>query len=173
MRSRNISTRIWIGVALSSLCSVSIPQTALAASSDECAIWLCLPTGFPSGCSGPKSAFKKRIKRMKSPLPGFNSCLVDAGTGMLGKEEFTAEHGVAAYIPSYEKCIRWSTVKRGRDDDHLRCSATIVTEPEYRKGQRCTRNRDGEYSNPANCTGTFRYTQVYRNGMPYGETYYY
>ncbi len=44
---------------------------AYAASEAECSIWLCLPTGFPSGCEQAKSAFKQRIKKLKSPCPAF------------------------------------------------------------------------------------------------------
>lgn len=53
---------------------------AQAASQDECAIWLCLPAGFGEGCGGAHSAFKKRLKKLQSPLPSWNSCAVDGGT---------------------------------------------------------------------------------------------
>ncbi|WP_282611043.1 hypothetical protein [Pelagibius sp. Alg239-R121] len=55
---------------------------AYAASQDECAIWLCLPGGFPSGCGAAYSAFIERIThkpKPKPPLPPFNSCAVDSG----------------------------------------------------------------------------------------------
>ena len=46
--------------------------------SADCAIWLCLPAGFPSPyCDAAKKAFKHRVKRGKSPLPPFNQCAVD------------------------------------------------------------------------------------------------
>lgn len=48
---------------------------AQAASQDECAIWLCLPAGFGEGCSGAHNAFKKRLRKGKSPLPSWNSCV--------------------------------------------------------------------------------------------------
>jgi hypothetical protein len=57
----------------------SLPS--FAASQDECAIWLCLPAGFPSGCSAAKSAFKNRIKHHQSPLPAFSSCAVEQDNG--------------------------------------------------------------------------------------------
>lgn len=48
---------------------------ARAASSDECAIWLCMPDGFKSSeCSGPHRAFTKRIRKGKPPLPDLQSC---------------------------------------------------------------------------------------------------
>ena len=39
------------------------PSPGYSASQDACAIWICLPGGFPSGCSGAYSEFKKRIKK--------------------------------------------------------------------------------------------------------------
>ena len=46
-----------------------------AASQDACAIWLCLPAGFPgSECSPAHSEFKHRIKKGRSPLPNLSDC---------------------------------------------------------------------------------------------------
>ena len=46
-----------------------------AASQDACAIWLCLPAGFPgSECSSAHSEFKHRIKKGKAPLPNLADC---------------------------------------------------------------------------------------------------
>ena len=50
------------------------PSPGYSASQDACAIWICLPGGFPSGCSGAYSEFKKRIKKGKDPLPRLSSC---------------------------------------------------------------------------------------------------
>ena len=50
------------------------PSSGYSASQDACAIWICLPGGFPSGCSGAYSEFKKRIKKGKDPLPRLSSC---------------------------------------------------------------------------------------------------
>lgn len=49
---------------------------AKAESEAACAIWLCLPGGFPSGCSAAYSEFKHRIKKGRSPLPNLSSCVV-------------------------------------------------------------------------------------------------
>lgn len=49
-------------------------KVAMASSQDACAIWICLPGGFPSGCSGAYSEFKKRIKKGRDPLPKLSSC---------------------------------------------------------------------------------------------------
>lgn len=60
-----------------------------AASQDECAIWLCLPGGFPQGCGAAHSAMIKRIKKRKPPLPSFGSCS-EGGSGnyQMGYEPF-------------------------------------------------------------------------------------
>ncbi|WP_282610803.1 hypothetical protein [Pelagibius sp. Alg239-R121] len=62
------------------LIGTSVPS--FAASQDECAIWLCLPGGFPGGCEAAYAAFIKRINhtpKPKPPLPPFSSC--DNGNG--------------------------------------------------------------------------------------------
>lgn len=53
---------------------------AVAASQNECAIWLCLPAGFGEGCGGAHKAFKNRLKKGKSPLPSWGSCAVGDDT---------------------------------------------------------------------------------------------
>lgn len=68
-----------------------------AASQNECAIWICLPGGFPSGCEGPERAFKKRLKKGKSPLPSWNSCSVnDPNTPAVDAQ---ASFGAEPYVP--------------------------------------------------------------------------
>lgn len=48
---------------------------AKADSDAACAIWLCLPAGFPgSECSAAHSEFKHRIKKGKPPLPNLAGC---------------------------------------------------------------------------------------------------
>lgn len=100
-----------------------IPTTAIAASKDECAIWLCLPAGFPSGCSAAKSAFKKRIKKRKPPLPAFSSCAVSSpGISYIQQS--------AAFIPAHKEC------PGGSPDDYF-CNATFVPD-QYINGIYCT-----------------------------------
>ncbi|EOX8575804.1 Uncharacterised protein [Salmonella enterica subsp. indica] len=80
------------------LLAISLPSRA--ASQDECAIWLCLPAGFGQGCDAAKSAFKKRIRKGKSPLPSFSSCATDTGDSLgSGVGELTQKSGVASWIP--------------------------------------------------------------------------
>lgn len=67
----------YLGLSLSIfLCGIFVAPVSVAqtSSDDECAIWLCLPSGFGEGCGGAHSAFKKRLKKGKSPLPDWNSC---------------------------------------------------------------------------------------------------
>lgn len=68
---------------------LDVEKPAYAASQDECAIWLCLPGGFPQGCSAAHNAMIKRIKKRKPPLPSFGSCS-EGGSGnyKLGVEYF-------------------------------------------------------------------------------------
>lgn len=42
----------------------------------DCSIWLCLPAGFPSGCSPALGKFKERLKKFKPPAPNFASCVM-------------------------------------------------------------------------------------------------
>ncbi|CAO1670519.1 hypothetical protein [Salinicola sp. NYA28a] len=55
---------------------IGATNSAMAASDDECANWLCLPAGFPGGsnCEGPYDAMMDRLKEGKSPLPNYSSC---------------------------------------------------------------------------------------------------
>lgn len=77
MRTGMKKTAILSALTLASLYIVPSffdSKTLHAASQNECAIWLCLPSGFPSGCGKAKSAMRKRLRRAKSPLPGWSSC---------------------------------------------------------------------------------------------------
>ncbi len=164
----------WLQMALiiGSFLSGTLLSQANAASTDECAIWMCLPTGFTTGCDGAKSAFKKRIRKRKSPLPSFSSCL-DSSSSNDNREEFTSKTGFAAYIPSYNWCAkterRW--VRSGEYESV--CVDPRTTKPEYRKDVWCVRDRENRTRTPAHCTATYRYTEVYRFGVKFGQTHYY
>lgn len=67
-------------VLLSLVAVLWLPVAARAESQDACAIWLCLPAGFPSGCSGAYDEFRHRIKKGRPPLPALSSCSEDGKT---------------------------------------------------------------------------------------------
>lgn len=146
-------------------------QPTFAASQDECAIWLCLPTGFPSGCGDAKSAFLKRIKKFKPPLPSFTSCLfsgdVPSGTPS-GDTDMTARDGRAAYLPPRVECVQWETGK-----DWSRCRKTEVRPSQIIKDQHCQVNHKEGTSTPRHCSHTIRYVETFQNGQQYGQTHYF
>ena len=146
------------------------PFSASAASSDDCGIWLCLPTGFKSGCSGPKKAFLKRIKRFKPPLPSFTSCLLKGAAPGAQSDKFTADYGYAAYIPPKRYCIKTRLGFQGESA----CLEWGVHPEQYIKKRRCRKPwRDSSHYLPKGCRGTVRYTEVYRNGVLFGQPHYY
>ncbi|MGR3990475.1 conjugal transfer protein TraL [Vibrio harveyi] len=159
-----------LGILLPTL---TLSPTAYAASDAECSIWLCLPTGFPSGCGDAKSAFKKRIKKFKPPLPNFSSCLLK---GSPKTSSMDAKDGYAAYIPSTKVCTNWETSHFGGDRDTSYCARYKILPTQAIKGTRCyIHRRHGEetYRSPKGCTRTIRYVDTYMDGKTYGETHYF
>lgn len=70
-----------------------------AESQAACSIWLCLPSGFPTGCAAAYSEFTHRIKKGKAPLPSLSSCT----TGPDGKSSNGHyELGVEYFMPCKE-----------------------------------------------------------------------
>lgn len=140
-----------LSLSVSALVMGAIPMTttvspaAYAASDADCSIWLCLPTGFPSGCGDAKRAFKNRIKKFKPPLPNFVGCILKdspQGSTMTYKENIAAKMPDGSYIHG-QRCIK---------EHH---------------GQ-------GEYTwQPRGCTGTWYYIDTYMDGQGYGERFYY
>lgn len=128
--------------------------TVKAASEAECSIWLCLPTGFPSGCGEAKSAFKKRIKKLKPPLPDFLACMI--------KQEEIPPQLKDSYKPSnmtYKESIH-----------------ALMPDGSYIDGLPCIKissNRHGLVWRPWGCKETHKSVDVYIDGIKTGETYYY
>ncbi len=90
--------KFYIGLALIVACLIQVPF-AKAESEISCAIWLCLPGGFPTGCAAAYSEFKHRIKKGKSPLPSLSSCTTGPdGKSSNGKYEL----GIDYFIPCKE-----------------------------------------------------------------------
>ena len=148
---------------------LTTPTAQAAPSGDECAIWMCLPTGFITGCSGARKAFLKRIKKFKPPLPDFTSCLIGSPTGQAGADTFTSDYGIAAYLPPRRICTRY---EQGFND-RQRCLDWREEPEQYIKNRPCQYNNKEGYSEPKHCTKTVRYTEVYRNGVLFGQPHYY
>lgn len=152
-------------LSLSLLITYTIAQTpAIAASSDECAVWLCLPTGFPEGCGAAKRAMLKRVKNFKSPLPDFSSCTVNPPQG--SGSHMTYNHGKAAYIPEHLEC-NW-------DFNRESC---ITVPAQYIRHSICRIDRDHQYSptrnSPAFCDRTVDWAEVFVEGKLTGPVYYF
>lgn len=151
--------------------------TAQAASQDECAIWLCLPGGFPSGCSSAASAMRDRLRDFKPPLPSFSSCAVSGnvhipGGGSVQGSQMTHEYGYATYISSYEVCGSW--VESGPPKNRTRrCTQWNTVPGHYEKG-RCWVDRDGNHD-PEHCVPNhgLRYVEVYMDGQLTGPTHWF
>ncbi len=154
-----------IGITAAMLFSVT-GNMASAASQNECAIWICLPGGFPSGCGAAHSAMKNRIKHKKPPLPGFGECAVSPPRGSGSHMSF--DWGIAAYIPSRFECVRWD----GYGGDNGESCAQYNTVPErYVRGRYCNHGGDGN-ENPRFCTKTVRWSEVFIEDKLAGPTYY-
>ncbi len=82
-------------------------ESALAASEDECAIWLCLPAGFPSGCGGALSAFKKRIRNLQPPLVSIASCGGDGADYRTGSARFIPANTICGEWNERNACVRY------------------------------------------------------------------
>lgn len=130
----------------------AVPTTVQAATEDECAIWLCLPSGFPSGCGAAKSAFKKRIKKLKPPLPNILSCLAEGSSSTLNfKHDFVAvfDSTRTCKITGANQCIQWE-----------------ITPVSEKRGQFCDPRAEGNGCN------TMRYVEIFDNQEQIGSTYY-
>jgi hypothetical protein len=135
-----------------SLMVVIVPHS-YAASESECAIWLCLPSGFSTGCSSAKSAFKKRIKKGKSPLPSLGACLVGNKN-----DNFDYRYNTAAAISEHEVCDRYESI-----GDREECVEWRTIPAHIKKNARC---KERKYCQ------NLRYIDIFINGQQTGETYY-
>ena len=101
-----------ISLVLVGCVSVQIP-VAKAESEAACAIWLCLPGGFPTGCAAAYSEFKHRLKKGKSPLPSLSSCTTGPdGNSSNGNYQM----GVEYFLPCKEG-FQYSRSPQGPYDD--------------------------------------------------------
>ncbi len=112
---------------------ISNGKTALASSQDACAIWICLPGGFPSGCGGAYSEFKKRIKKGRDPLPKLSSCT----TGPNGETiDGHYQLGYERFEPCNEGFVLRERQQGYRVTQGL-CYRTGCAPQQYRENNRC------------------------------------
>lgn len=162
-------------IAIIAFATTSLYAPESQASNDDCAIWLCLPTGFPSGCGGAKSAFKKRIKKGKSPLPSLSSCMISHPLSTSDNNNITSQDGFAALIPQHNVCTEWSYTRR-KGDTYEVCVKEETVPTQAIKGTRCNVHRvkdEPPRYTPEGCSTTIRYVDTYMDGRQYGETYYF
>ncbi len=114
---------------------LTVMASTVLASEDECALFLCLPGGFPSGCSGAYSAMIDRIKDFKPPLPSFSVC-PDAPPN----SGVTSNSGYAARIGHGERWVKGTRCMRYGGDrvrvDPPGCTATGYFGEVYSDGKR-------------------------------------
>lgn len=163
----------------------------------ECAIWLCLPGGFPSGCSAPHEIMIDRITSTppKPPLPDFSSCAVSQTISQFSEyltpqqsrqrqqtlrqtsSQLSYRYASAAWVPKHKVCeTRWGGYV---DPDHnyygrggygLDCH----WEPgHYVMNARCHINYRTGTRRPSGCTETVKYITVFADGVKMGETYFF
>lgn len=146
---------------------------------DDCAIWICLPNKFPEGCAKAHKRFLKRIRRHKSPLPSFSSCVKEVKNMMIPSASgstMTYENKTAAYIPKHRKftCTKYAPNYGQYANVQGNCMEYKVEDiPEsYIKGTPCIHDNYG-HTHPDGCTETRSYIDVKMDGKQFGETYFY
>jgi hypothetical protein len=140
---------------------------ANAASQDECAEWICLPGGFPSGCGGAHSAMQNRIARHETVLPDFDECAANPPTR--GGSHMSYSMGIAAYIPTRTVCPnnddnQWWLLGAGQQQ----CR---TVQAHYVDGTSCWIDDSGN-GTPDGCTATRQSVKVFTDGNQVGTTYY-
>lgn len=119
-----------IFIAMLVLTSIN-PSLTRAESQDSCAIWLCLPGGFPAGCESAYREFRHRLKKGKPPLPDLASC----STGPHG--EHSSGRYETGYEP-YEPCKEGFTLADYSDGDTQRPAVCMYNFAyTYNETQRC------------------------------------
>lgn len=171
---------------------------AMAASDDimsdrqnECAIYLCLPGGFPGGCEAAYSAYVKRItsftggshpKRKYTDLPRFDLCVDENPPGIedfnVGPDSVITYQGAyEVHMPEYNTCTRWSYRKNSTDGTSVRYCAAISTTPArvFESEEKYHQYQTIEVGQREYTTGyatTRHYTDVLVDGEAVGNRYY-
>lgn len=168
---------------------------------NECAAWLCVPGGFPSGCEAAYSAFIGRITdytsghhpvRKFTDLPNISNCIEtdpnEKRIGLGSDTQMSYTTTILAIVPEHQECTHLSYVKDYCSEGncfYLRKCTAWKTVPEQRiEGTRCVHDSEnglfkyddfnqiiGSYSSPAYCTETLNRTRVFGNGVQYGNSF--
>lgn len=146
--------------AITLLLSANLSQAA-PSHEDQCAIWLCLPGGFPNGCGAAKSAMKWRIKHHQSPLPSFSSCAIDFDSNGDGKEDFIVRERRVILINKQQECLqtRSSSLTKSRRQQQKQYCQSLEGQYEARSGNTCWKVRPGKDRDGVlipGCVGVFR-----------------
>ena len=113
------------------LLSFLTPSAARAGSEADCAIWLCLPGGFPPACGAAYKAFMHRIKHRKPPLPNLSSCMVGP-SGVSGSEKVSGKYKQG--YERYESCREGYVLRESNDNGMIRgvcLPASCASAPSY------------------------------------------
>lgn len=151
---------------------LTTPLIAQAAPSheDQCAIWLCLPGGFPEGCGAARNAMNWRIEHHHSPLPPFSSCAINYDSNGDGKDDFIVQERRVILINKQLECI----MTRRRSQQNCK---SLAGQYEARPGSTCwkirpTKDNDGVVI--PGCVGVFREMKILDtiNKQTIGKTFY-
>lgn len=145
------------------------PAPVFAASQDECAIWLCAPGGFPSGCEAAKKAMKHRLRKGKSPLPAFSACAVkDKHTN---PDDFTYTFKKVLKIEEHRVCEHYVEGK-----NKTSCAAYKTVPAHFRAGNSCYKGRKTKDNDPERiegCSAVLFELKVFEKGQQFGEPFYF
>lgn len=168
--------KISLSLSLAALLGLSLPLPSLAASEAECAIWLCLPAGFPDGCGAAKSAFKKRLRKGRSPLPPFSQCAVDEHGNRVNADDFRVEEKSVLHIKEHKQCTQKQS-RTVRDDVVEECVREETVAEHYEDGSSCyitppSKDDPGELK--PGCAGSFQEITIFdKDGKQVGDSYRY
>lgn len=171
---RKILKSTLVAFILGYLHIASIP--VYAASQDECAIWLCLPAGFPGGCESAHSAMRHRLKHHKSPLPSFASCAVNDKGEKDDSGEWDYSFRNVIKIEEHQECVEWGTKVVSRDNEQRYCKRYETIKAHVRPGNSCYVRKGGNDTDPVKiegCVGTAREIKIFQNGKIIGAPYYF
>lgn len=130
-------------------------------SKDECAIWLCAPSGFPDGCSDAHNAMRKRIARGDSPLPPFKACAKDeAGMGSV--------YDKVVKVLAHKGCAGKGVFSDGDGGDCFASSVWI--EEQFVDIPSCRYDFGKRHDF---CEEGWHKLEVFQNGAQLGTTYYF